>query len=205
MSLCPHCSAPLPATAQFCSQCGLALGSRPAAAPGKANKAIAIVVGCGCAMLALAVLGIVLAVLVPNFIDALHKGRQKRTLGDLRSIGVALDSYREVKQAEDPGHPLGYPVASSLAELEAKLVPDFLYSSHTADGWGHEMRYLCSGDPATGCATYWLVSPGRDGAFEHEAGEDYEQPTGFVSTDYDRDLVFSNGSLVQYPEAPARR
>ncbi|MGB3563967.1 MAG: prepilin-type N-terminal cleavage/methylation domain-containing protein, partial [Thermoanaerobaculia bacterium] len=44
-------------------------------------------------LIVVAIIGIIAAILIPNLLDALQKAKQKRTVGDIRSIGTAWFSW----------------------------------------------------------------------------------------------------------------
>jgi type II secretory pathway pseudopilin PulG len=195
MRHCEHCGSEVSDQAVACPHCGKPLA--PAAGQprkkGSSGPIIAVVLGCGC-LGAIAVVGILAAILVPNFLDALHRGRQKRTMGELRELGVSLASYATDSET------LSYPQAASPEELTSRLVPDYLAAVPAADGWGHPIRYACwQEDPGhEGCDTFRLASAGRDGRFEREDLRDYGGEA-FAPTDYDRDIVFALSGFIQYP------
>ena len=151
------------------------------------------VVGAGCALVGLVLAGIVAAILIPNFLDALQKAKQKRTLSDMRSIGAALESY-----AVDEQH---YPDAPDAASLAAQLAAHG-YGGGSQDGWKNELRWSCLETAGDGCASYELASAGRDGVFASEPGE-YEEGA-FPVNEYDSDLVLANGLFVRWPESQGR-
>jgi general secretion pathway protein G len=136
--------------------------------------------------------GIAAAIVIPNFIEALHKAKQKRTMADLRSVGVGLELYR----AEYGG----LPAIDSYDELEAILIPEPLAGVPPTDAWDNPFRYECTapGGP-TGCTSYRLASPGRDGEYELPSLAEYD-PEPFGTSDYDRDIVYGDGVFVRYPD-----
>ncbi len=195
MSSCPYCGAPAPPGATFCGSCGQPLGA--VAAPAKSSsgmKAIVIVaIAGGCLLLAIAVAGIVAAIFIPNFLDALQKAKQKRTVADMRTIAVALESYRE--QADD------YPQASGASEL-GPMLAGHGYHGKMEDGWNRAFRFTCLSPGRSGCASYELDSGGRDGVFEHDPGA-YDEGS-FQPTAYDSDPVLSDGGFLRWPEGQGR-
>jgi type II secretory pathway pseudopilin PulG len=195
MPFCVQCGTEVPAGATSCPQCG----RRVAAARGgkKRDPVLWIVLGCGCAMFAVAATGIVAAIVIPNFVDALHKAKQKRTVSDLRTIGTTIEAYRV-------DHDGGVPDVASLEELIGALGGDPEELS-AADGWGHPLRYECERrSPPTGaCDSYRLASPGRDGVFEHDSFGDYPGES-FPPQDYDRDIVYGDGFFLQFPASPGQ-
>jgi competence protein ComGC len=142
------------------------------------------------------VLGIIAALLIPNFLDALQKAKQKRTVADLRNVGTAIVSY-------SVDHNGTLPQGQSLEEIKPVLVPEYLASVPSVDGWKRPFRYSCwrESPGAAGCDHFRIVSGGRDGVLESEDLSKYGQGT-FEPTDYDRDIVFGDGFFLQYP-APA--
>src|SRR4030095_8835199 len=44
-------------------------------------------------LIVVAIIGIIAALLIPNFLDALQKAKQKRTVADLRNVGTAEMSW----------------------------------------------------------------------------------------------------------------
>src|ERR1700730_14681921 len=44
-------------------------------------------------LIVVAIIGIIAALLIPNFLDALQKAKQKRTVADVRNTGTAMFSW----------------------------------------------------------------------------------------------------------------
>src|SRR5436305_9180884 len=44
-------------------------------------------------LIVVAIIGIIAALLIPNFLDALQKAKQKRTVADMRNVGTAMFSW----------------------------------------------------------------------------------------------------------------
>src|SRR5215207_7575505 len=44
-------------------------------------------------LIVIAIIGIIAALLIPNFLDALQKAKQKRTVADVRNTGTAMFSW----------------------------------------------------------------------------------------------------------------
>ncbi|MDX1502656.1 MAG: type II secretion system protein GspG [Thermoanaerobaculia bacterium] len=128
--------------------------------------------------------GIVAAVVIPNFIDALEKAKRQRTMADLRNLAVALEAY-----AVDSG---AYPETGG-EWLPAESLTDALGSLYLAevpatDGWGHPLVYWSDG------VSYRIASPGKDGQMQHDwlavATVDGAPPPP-----PETDLVFGDGSF----------
>ena len=63
------------------------------------------------------------------------------------------------------------------------------------DGWGNNFRYASDG------TNYWIVSGGKDGKFEEAEAWHYQEG---ATTNFDCDIVLSNGSFYRYPEGVQR-
>ena len=200
MSQCPHCGAQANEGANFCAACGQDLDPRAGQKKGTSCGIVAIIVTVVVIGMVF-VIGVIAALLIPNFLDALQKARQKRTIGDLRNTGIAVMSY--YVDAEE------LPPVRRIGDLDTYLVPDYLPSVPRLDAWKNEIRFSCWSteeslggrlpEAATGdCDSFALISAGADGKFEHDGGWLYEEEQ-FDAMDYDRDIVLRNGFMAQYP------
>ncbi len=133
-------------------------------------------------LIVVAIIGIIAAIAIPNLLNAIDRGKQKRTMADLRSIGTAVESY-----AIDNNY---YPAATDIATLGAaatSVVPIYIKTMPLQDGWRHDF-YVNS--TTTG---YTLASGGKDGG----------GITGWVggaTTDFNAPIVFTAGQFSQWPE-----
>jgi type II secretory pathway pseudopilin PulG len=189
-AFCPHCSYPLPAGVASCPAC-----LRPVGASGadKTTKiVVGLVLGAGCLLVGLFVAGIVAAIAIPSFMTAKGRASQKRTMAEMRSIGAALEGFRASAGV--------YPGGESFAEVAPQLGAHG-WAGGTQDGWGHELRWSCWEPDGDGCASYQLVSPGRDGVFD--AGDGYTEGP-LPANDFDSDLVLNDGMFSRWPESEGR-
>jgi general secretion pathway protein G len=108
-----------------------------------------------------------------------QRDRQKRTMAEIRSMGTAIEEYSIDNNF--------YPSAASVEELKTYVVPAYIRTLPGHDGWGND--FIVQSSPRE----YVLLSTGRDGLL------DESEPAGATNT-YDSDIVFSNGSFVQWPE-----
>ena len=144
-------------------------------------------VGTAALLPAIAVGGIVAAIAIPNLITAKKKSEQKVTMGDMKSIGNAIEIYMINN---------GYaPQVESMAELKELLEPHYIKTLPLVDGWGFEFHYSHgSGEQQD---TYSVGSGGKGGQFHG-----FDQ-TGFYNVaglgDFARDIVFSNGMFTYGP------
>lgn len=197
MPYCGHCGAQIAEVSyRPCPVCGqpsngAARGEAPPQliAPARRSNAALIIIGVVLgAFFLIAMLGIIAAIAIPNFLTATERSKQKRTMADLRSIATAVEAY-----AVDNNH---YPDVKSPTSLAEVISPTYIREVPRTDGWLHPLRYECF-TKVTPCDTYFVASGGKDGAFEHDPLNGY---TPRATNDFNADLVYSNGNFVQYPE-----
>jgi len=193
MPYCSGCGKQLAAEVSQCPACGKLV---PGTVQPKTSKAVWVVVGAGCLVVGLVISGIIAAIFIPNFLDALQKAKTKRTMADLRNLGTALEAYRVDHDGE-------VPAVDSMDDLATELEPAYIDSVPRVDGWKNPIRYTCWSAGAEGaCDTYVLASGGRDGVFEHDDLRAYDAAT-FGRSDYDADLVYSEALFLRLPEPVA--
>lgn len=142
-------------------------------------------------LIVVAIIGIIAAIAIPNLLNAINRGRQRRTMADLRSIGTALEAY-----SIDFNH---YPDSTGPgtvnAKLTAYLTPTYIKKLPDNDGWN---RSNCV-DIHTSLASYTLWSNARNGTGAC-GGFTLVNNTGGATTSFDDDIIFANGQFVQWPE-----
>jgi type II secretory pathway pseudopilin PulG len=175
-----------------CASCGKPSNGAPvrAVAATGSNPALIVVGVIVAALFGVAIIGILAAIAIPNFLNAKGRAQQKRTMADIRSVAVAAETYATENRT--------YPPAESIAELGSFLSPKYMPTVPRLDGWGNELRYKCLDEE---CAAYAISSSGADRVFEHVKAEEYSE---LATTNFDCDIVFVNGNFVQYPEGNSR-
>jgi type II secretion system protein G len=131
-------------------------------------------------LIVVAIIGIIAAIAIPNLLNAIDRGKQKRTMADMRSIGTAMESY-----AIDANV---YPTAASAAVLSPLLVNGaYIKVMPAKDGWQND--YIVD-SVTTG---YTIQSPGKLGANDGCVA-------GVLTTVFTADICFQNGQFIQYPQ-----
>ena len=131
-------------------------------------------------LIVVAIIGIIAAIAIPNLLNAIDRGKQKRTMSDLRSIGTAIESY-----AIDVNY---YPTAATTAALAGAVQPIYIRNLPLVDGWNNG---LVVASTTTG---YTVGSGGKDGGALTVVG------AGGPTQDFDDAIIFINGQFVQWPE-----
>jgi len=136
-------------------------------------------------LIVVAIIGIIAAIAIPNLLNAIDRGKQKRTMADLRSIGTAVEAY----SVDTNFYPTGNTMAGSSG-LQGVLEPTYIKKLPLTDGWNTNMEY---NQGATAGAGYTVKSYGK-GAQEEGS------PTGGKTTDFTKDIIFVDGQFTQWPE-----
>ena len=128
-------------------------------------------------LIVVAIIGIIAAIAIPNLLNAIDRGKQKRTMADLRSVGTAVESYAVDNNV--------YPVAANGGALQGTVQPIYIKSMPINDGWSNAFTV------ASATTTYTLASLGKDGTANTCA-------TGTIRTFID-DICFIDGQFTRYP------
>ena len=128
--------------------------------------------------------GMIAAIAIPNLVQAIERGRQKRTMADLRSLSAAIEAY----SVDENRYPQPHGKWLEAGALAGDLVPTYIRELPTTDGWDHPVLYWSDGEH------YRLVSPGKDGATSRDWSTLPAPEESEADTD---DIVMSDGELVQ--------
>ena len=143
------------------------------------------------------IIAILATIAIFNFMGALNRGKQKRTMADMRMIAAAWEARAgDTRSYSAAGY--SFPsVGITYPGLAAILAPTYIRSMPRADGWMRPFAFGADAPLGGGSAqatSYGIRSAGRDGSF---SGNTY---VNGATSDYDCDIVYSNGTFVQYPE-----
>lgn len=144
-------------------------------------------------LIVIAIIGIVAAIAVPNLLTALQKGKQKSTMGDMKTVGNSVGEY-----ASDNGMVPGAGGYAYVSDLSASIKPFYIQTLPTKDGWGTSLNYN-SGAIGSYQLEYSITSYGRDTV---DSAADITNSNYIVRTmdGFDADIVFSNGSFTYAPK-----
>ena len=155
-------------------------------------------------LIVVAIIGIIAALLIPNFLDALQKAKQKRTVADIRNAGTAMFSWlTDQVGAASAGAaatldmtPYGTALAST--GMQTVLVPQYLQAVPDLDGWKNPYKYYTVFTNPLSKQVLAIWSGGRDGKGASPSGS--YTVTSFDPTDYDQDIVWADGFFVRWPQ-----
>ncbi len=147
-------------------------------------------------MIVLGVVGVLAAIAVAAFGNAMNRTRQKKSMADMRAVAIAWES-----RASDHGryNAAGFTYPSddyNPGDMVGHLTPTYIRHLPRADGWANAFDFAA--DESLGAVsevqTYAIRSRGRDGIAE---GPVYASTQ---TTRFDCDIIFSNGNFAVYPQ-----
>jgi type IV pilus assembly protein PilA len=150
-------------------------------------------------LIVVAIIGIIVAIAIPNLLNAIQRAKQKRTMADMRSAGTAAEAY-----AVDFNH---YPAAAAVtlpsgltmptssfgalgAAFNQQVAPTYIRVLPLVDGWSSWFLYT-SADGGTH-QHYAIVSSGKNGTTE-------DLNATPETTNFNNDIIFADGQFLQYP------
>ena len=134
-------------------------------------------------LIVVAIIGIIAAIAIPNLLNAIDRGKQKRTMADMRSIGTAIESYA----IDNNFYPQGLANATASG-ISVHVSPIYIATVPTTDGWANNWDIDST---ATG-TEYTVTSIAKDAAVGTNSGG--------TTTDFDCDIVFTAGQFFQWPQ-----
>ncbi len=126
-------------------------------------------------LIVVAIIGIIAAIAVPQLMNAMDRGRQRRSMADMRNIATANGTYRVDTSA----------YATTLVGLQ----PAYMQVVPVGDGWGTIWNYTFDG----GNDSYTIESYGSDKVDGPAA------PTPWVNDPYDPDITLTDGQFIEAP------
>jgi general secretion pathway protein G len=132
-------------------------------------------------LVVVAILGIVSSIAIAGLLNALDKGKQKRSMADLRSIAEATEAYH----IDQGVYPKGVVLWS---DFRSYVSPFFIREPPNGDGWEHTWIVVTDGNGTS----YSLVSLGKDGV--------QGSWIGGMTGSFDCDIVFVDGQFFQWPQ-----
>ena len=143
-------------------------------------------------LIVIAIIGILAAIAIPNLLNAVQRGKQKRTMADIKALATAVEAYHvdnglfPTASCPDGTYTA---VGTALTEGSFTLVsPTYISRPPLRDGWGRFLSYNVN----NGFSQYNIRSTGRDASASATSCG--------TTTDFNADILFSNGTFLQWPE-----
>jgi type II secretion system protein G len=136
-------------------------------------------------LIVVAIIGIVAAIAIPNLLVALQKGKQKATMGDMKSVGTALEVYTTDNSMVPDADLVTLNTATYFIPFYIKVLPQ-------TDAWGTLWAYEHGATPSD---QYSVTSWGRDKLAASVAIMYQVTKLG----DFNNNITFSNGQFTLGP------
>ena len=143
-------------------------------------------------LIVVAIIGIIAAIAIPNLLTAIQRGKQKRAMGEVRSIATASAAYAVDANA--------FPVQTTAGDatqtaVTGALCPDYIKAIPNPDPWTISYQFY---GVTSGFAT---SSRGKDMAEDMPLNATALSTTQISNTTcFECDVVWANDSFVQKPE-----
>ena len=145
-------------------------------------------------LIVVAIIGIIVAISLVNMINAIQRAKQKRSMGDMKTLATAVEAYATDQNFYPAAAGFTLPSGLSLptatlGAIPASLSPTYLRVVPLVDGWS---SYFTYGTTSTR-GDYALRSAGADGSLQ-------TTPAWGPTTDFNADIILVDGTFVQFPE-----
>ena len=145
-------------------------------------------------LIVVAIIGILAAIAIPNLLTAMARSRQKRSMADMHTIATAWES-RATEVGSYSGAASGLTLTTfTLDKMDTYVAPTYIRLIPHKDGWDDNFVVSTNGTWGTPGANHYMIECyGRDGKADTNT---VIGPT----TNFDCDIVFSDGIFLIYPE-----
>jgi type II secretion system protein G len=156
-------------------------------------------------LIVVAIIGILAAIAIPNLLTAMQRSKQKRTMADIRTLATGWEARAtDVNKYNAAGTISAVTLCTASippGQLSGALSPTYIKLMPAKDGWGNPLRFYADQAWAstTPAQAYIVWSAAKDG--DSAGGVGWEtSPNGGATTNFNNDIVYGNGSFLQYPE-----
>ena len=157
-------------------------------------------------LIVVAIIGILAAIAIPNLLTAMQRSKQKRTMADMRTAATAWEARatdtNKYNAAAGALSVIGL-ATNDATGLSGALVPTYIKLLPVKDGWGNKVRFRTdqAWNNAAPAQNYVVWSAAKNGDAAGTNGFDATSSgAGGATTNFNADIVFTNGVFVQYPE-----
>jgi len=144
-------------------------------------------------LIVIAIIGILAAIAIPNLLNAVQRGKQKRSMSDMRALATAVEAYavdnNNYPAAACPGGAFTANGTVLAVGSFSNLSPTYIAQAPLKDGWQQFYTYNLSSDSQA----YNIKALGRNGV------ADTATDCG-TTTNFNNDIIYSNGTFLQWPE-----
>jgi type II secretion system protein G len=154
-------------------------------------------------LIVVAIIGIIAAIAIPNLLSAIQRAKQKRAMGEVRSIATAAQSYATDAQNYPVGTTTFSVIANAQGAVNADLAPDYIKTIPTPDPWNTAYQYAS----ASQGKEFGVRSMGKD-ATENGSAWNTVSAASFapVRTNcFENDIVWVDDTFIMQPEGKQKK
>jgi general secretion pathway protein G len=160
-------------------------------------------------LIVVAIIGILAAIAIPNLLTAMQRSKQKRTMADVRTIATAWEARAtDMNKYNAAGLLTAITTCSTsvaAAQLSGALSPTYIKLLPNKDGWGNALHFFVdqAWSGATPAQNYLVWSGAKNATTDPASTAGFEAQAsdpGGATTNFNNDILFSNGVFIQYPE-----
>ena len=160
-------------------------------------------------LIVVAIIGILAAIAIPNLLTAMQRSKQKRTMADMRTIATAWEARATDTNKYNAAGTITAITACSnsiaIATLSGALSPTYIKLLPNKDGWGNALHFWAdqSWGSASPAQNYLVWSGAKNATSQPTATTGFDATAasdGGATTNFNDDILFSNGVFLQYPE-----
>jgi type II secretion system protein G len=145
-------------------------------------------------LIVVAIIGILAAIAIPNLLTAMQRAKQKRSMADMRTIATAWEARATDVNKYNAAGAFLPSTSQPNGTMDSILAPTYIKALPKNDGWGNAWVYTIDVPLPAAAQQYAIASNGRDGI----AGTAPSAVT--TTTNFDCDIIYSQGQFLQYPE-----
>jgi type II secretion system protein G len=142
-------------------------------------------------LIVIAIIGILAAIAIPNLLNAVQRGKQKRTMSDMRTMATAVEAYAVDNNFYPSGDCTGKFTNIAVVMTDSALsvlAPTYIANPVRRDGWSKFLYYDTTGNDQQ----YGFRSYGRDNTLT--------TATCITTTNFNDDIIYADGGFIQWPE-----
>lgn len=158
-------------------------------------------------LVVVAIIGILAAIAIPNLLTAIQRSKQKRTMADMRTIAVAWEARAtDLNRYNSMGAITAITRCSNFINpgaLSSAVTPTYIHLLPEHDGWGNVLKLYAdqAWNTPEAASNYIIWSAAKNGNSNGSSGWDATAGSpGGATTNFNDDILFSNGTFIQYPE-----
>src|SRR5688572_16138014 len=143
-------------------------------------------------LIVIAIIGILAAIAIPNLLNAVQRGKQKRSMSDMRTMATAVEAYAVDNNVYPSGQCGSKWTAITVPLTDTRnlsvLSPTYIANPVLKDGWSNFFLY----NTTQANQEYGFRSQGRD--------KSSTTVTCTTTTNFNDDILYVNGGFLQFPE-----